>query len=110
MSRIIKIYLTDEIPEDDLKICCFTIQSLKEALLKKQKYIVTTQTHAISSSLYDENDGDIIVINGKEQLSFRKVLAGEYDKYIREIRIAHNWEKMLYSGIFYIPNVFTWEV
>ncbi len=115
--RLIKIYLTKEIPAEDLEICCLTAQSLKEAIKRRDDLIVTTQTHALTSSLYkteqdkDRDDlyDDIILINDKEQLSMRDVLSGKYSDYIREIRIAHNWEKMLYSGVFEIPKVWTYE-
>lgn len=112
--RIIKIYLTDDIPTEDKDICCFTAQSLKEAINRKDNYIVTTQTHAFTSWLYkDNNDSnmyeDIILINNSQQLSIKDVLSGKYDKYLREIKTSHNWEKMLYSGIFWIPGVWTWE-
>ena len=110
--RIIKIYLTKEIPAEDIEVCCFTANSLKEAIKRNNDYIVTTQTHAFTSCLYKSREDethlwdDIILINGKEQLSIKDVLSGKYQEYMREIRIAHNWEKMLYSGVFNLPGIF----
>lgn len=112
--KLIKIYLTKEIPAEDIEICCLTAQSLKEAIKRRDNLIVTTQTHALTSSLIKDDYNpdlydDIILINGKEQLSMKDALSGKYSDYIREIRIAHNWEKMLYSGIFEIPGVWTYN-
>lgn len=115
MKKVIKIYLTKDIPADEILKCCFTVQSLKEALRKGEEEIITTQTHALTSSLFKDSDNldlydDIILIAGNQELSMKDILSGKYNKYIREIRMAHNWEKMFYSGIFYIPDVFTYEL
>ncbi len=109
MKKVIRVYLTKDIPADDILRCCFTIQSLKEAIKKDEEEIITTQTHAISATVY-EKGYDIILIAGKYQISFSDILDGKYSNYIREIKLSHNWEKMFYSGIFYIPGIFEYEL
>lgn len=109
MKKIIRIYLTKDIPADDIMKCCFTLQSLKEALRREDDEIITTQTHAIKAIFY-ETGYNIILIAGNQELSMKDVLDGKYNKYIREIKLSHNWEKMFYSGIFYVPGVFEYEI
>ena len=113
MGRLTKVYLTKEIPAEDIEICCFTAHSLKEAIDRGDQYIVTTQTSALgrwSDKLYDwdSKDDNIIIINGKEQLSMRDIMSGKYeDEYnMMHVRWAHNWEKLLFSGVFNIPGLF----
>ena len=115
MKKVIRIYLTRDIPADDIMRCCFTIQSLKEALRNEEEEIITTQTHALTSSLFKDEYNtnlydDIILIAGNQELSMKDVLEGKYNKYIREIKMSHNWEKMFYSGIFYIPEIFEYKI
>ena len=103
---IIKIYLSNDIPKKDFEKCCFTITEFNKAIKRKDNLIVTTQTHALNPRYFDE---DIILINGTQQLSMRKILAGEYKDYVRELRVSHNWEKLFFAGNFYLSGVFEWE-
>lgn len=114
MKRVIKIYLSidDTVPESDIAMMLYTYQELKEAIKRKDNIIVTTQTHAFTSWLYKTDEeqehlyDDIILINGQQQLSIKDVLSGKYNEYMREIRTAHNWEKMFYADVFNLPGIF----
>ena len=107
MNKKITVYLTmEDIPVDLREEVCYTVKDLDLALKNKQDFIYTTQTNAINSSYY--LDGyEIEVISEGEHITASRLLG--YDdngalSFGREIRIGHNWEKMLYSGCFNIKS------
>ena len=109
ITKVIKVYIDREIPEEDLLKCCFTASSFNRAIKSEVEEIITTQTHAIDSRYY-LNGYDIILMSKGYQIKFSDILSGKYSNYIREIRIAHNWEKMFYADLFNIPGIFEYEV
>ena len=109
LTKVIKVYIDREIPEEDLLKCCFTASSFNKVIKSEAEEIITTQTHAINSSNY-LNGYDIVLISKGYQIKFSDILSGKYNDYIREIRISHNWEKMFYSDLFNIPGIFEYEV
>ena len=73
-----------------------TVLDTAAAIEKEEKKILTTCTHFLSS-YYMEKRYNIIVLRGNEKISMADLLNSKEG---REIRAAHNWEKMLYAGCF----------
>lgn len=86
----------------------YTLKEFEEAIKRQDKIIETTQFHALSSK-YFEKGYDIFIISEGKQIKMSDILRIEKAPftYGREIRLAHNWEKMFHSGVFNIP--YSWE-
>jgi hypothetical protein len=105
MNKKITVYLTmEDIPVDLRDDVCYTVKDFDLAIKNKQDFIYTTQTKAISSYYYQDGY-EIEVVSEGDRVTASRLLG--YDdngslSFGREIRLSHNWEKMLRSGCFNI--------
>lgn len=87
-------------PRDQI---CVTVFDTAAAIEKEVKKILTTCTHFLSAR-YMEKGYNIIILKGQQRIFMADLLNNNPEG--REIRPAHNWEKMLYSGCFDIDISF----
>lgn len=86
-------------PRDQIWV---TVLDTEAAINKGINKILTTCTHFLSAK-YMEKGYNIIVLRGQQRISMADLLNNPEG---REIRPAHNWEKMLYAGCFDIDISF----
>lgn len=78
----------------------FYFNDLCKFVRQRSEVIVTPLTKFVDHFMM-ELGYDIIVQSGDKYIVFSDLLMGNSDKsFGREIRVAQNWEKMLYAGCF----------
>lgn len=76
---------------------CYSWESFCQAINKKIEHIYTTVLDAVHPEFY-LNGYDIIVISQGRHIKFSELLENQDPKRNRDLRLGHNWHKMLLNG------------
>ena len=94
LDKVIKVYLTTEdMTLDDLNKAKFSYKDLKDALIKKEEFIVTTQLECVSV-LTMLQGYEILIVSDGNTIALSECYKNKL------MRSTQNWRKMLLSGVF----------
>lgn len=83
--------------QEDMPKIAYTWKAFQAELALESEEIYTTLLDAVDSSYY-EKGYDIIVVSEGKYIKFSELLHTGFEG--REIRLVHNWQKMLKNDIF----------
>ena len=83
--------------QEDMPKIAYTWEAFQAELALESEEIYTTLLDAVDSYYY-EKGYDIIVVSEGKYIKFSELLRTGFEG--REIRLAHNWQKMLKNDIF----------
>lgn len=91
-DKLITLYLSaDNLTDEIINKCDFTIESLLRDIEDNKEYIYTTQPHCLHASIYNKGY-DINIINKDKSVLVSDMLNNKV------MRLSQNWEKMLFSN------------
>ena len=104
LDKMIVVFLSvDDISPDLLYEVEFSLKGFQTAWKNRKPKIYTTQLEAVDPK-YLQAGYDIKIISEGKVVLFSSLLEGNF---YRDIKITHNWRKMLLSGVFDISC--NWE-
>lgn len=107
LNKEIRVYLSKKsLDTVDRLICADDYLEFQDRINNQAKIIITTQTRAINSAYFEMGYNIIVVYNNgfrDYKLSFLDLLLGKIPN-MRELRLSHNWEKMIFSCVFSDEN------